>query len=68
MADDDSLVGSDEASAILGIHRATLLRWAADPANPLIPIHRLPGPNGAMLFSRAQVRRIASQRAARKAS
>lgn len=50
---DEPLIGSDEASELLGVHRATFLRWVAD--GRITPRHQLPGTNGAKLFSRAEV-------------
>lgn len=60
---DSTLIGSDEASDIIGVHRATLLRWVADKV--IKPAHQLPGANGAYLFERADVERLAAERAAR---
>jgi excisionase family DNA binding protein len=56
-----SLVGSDEASEMLGVHRATFLRWVADGV--IEPVHQLPGANGAYLFERAAVQRLAADKA-----
>ena len=50
---DETLLGSDEASTILGVHRATFLRWVAD--GDIEAVHQLPGVNGAKLFRRADV-------------
>ena len=42
---------------MLGVHRATFLRWVADGV--IEPVHQLPGANGAYLFERAAVQRLA---------
>ena len=60
------MIGSDEASELLGVHRATLLRWVAD--GRLKPVHQLPGPNGAYLFRRADVEKLRDDIAAKAAS
>jgi excisionase family DNA binding protein len=62
---DEPLIGSDEASELLGIHRATLLRWVA--SGRVTAVHQLPGANGAYLFSRPQIVRLAQRRIAAKA-
>ena len=54
------LVGSDEASRICGVHRATFLRWAE--AGDITPVHQLPGGNGAYLFRRADVEQLRDER------
>ena len=63
---DDPLVGSDEAAEILGVHRATLLRWVA--AGKLDIIHKGRGVNGAVVLSRPQVLRLARDRLARESA
>jgi predicted site-specific integrase-resolvase len=55
----DSLIGSDDAAKILRVHRATFLRWLA--AGLITPVTQLPGPNGAYLFERADVERLAAE-------
>lgn len=60
------LIGSAEAAAILGINKATLTRWVLKDI--VTPVHKLPGPFGAYLFSRPQIMRLAQQRIARRAS
>jgi excisionase family DNA binding protein len=57
----ETLIGSDEASKILGVHRATFLRWVEDGV--IKPVHQLPGVNGAKLFDRAEVERLAQAKA-----
>ena len=58
----DSLVSSDDASKILGVHRATFLRWVADGL--IKPVHELPGIRGAKLFRRTDVEKLADEKAA----
>lgn len=58
----DTLIGSDEASKILGVHRATFLRWVEDGL--IRPVTQLPGANGAKLFERADVERLKAEKAA----
>ena len=58
---DEALVGSDEASRILGIHRATFLRWVADGL--IAPVHETPGIRGAKVFRRADVEQLAREKA-----
>jgi DNA-binding transcriptional MerR regulator len=57
-----TLIGSDEASKILGVHRATFLRWVEDEV--IKPVTQLPGINGAKLFDRDDVERLAESKAA----
>jgi excisionase family DNA binding protein len=52
------LIGSAEACQILGIHGSTLGRWVK--AGRITPVTQLPGTNGAMLFARADVERLAA--------
>lgn len=59
---DDKLVGSDEARKILGVHRATLLRWVADGV--ITPVHEFPGPRGAKLYRLADVEKLRDAKAA----
>lgn len=62
---DSELVGSDEASRIIGIPRSTFMRHVADGF--IEPVHVMPGVSGAMLFSRSYIQTLtaASIRAAR---
>jgi predicted site-specific integrase-resolvase len=53
------LIGSAEACQILGIHGSTLGRWVK--AGRIAPVTQLPGANGAMLFSRSDVLRLAAE-------
>lgn len=57
----ESLIGSDEASKVLGVHRATFLRWVEDGV--IEPVTQLPGQNGAYLFDRADVEALKATRA-----
>lgn len=61
MASPIDLIGSAESCHILGIHPATLHRWVRDRI--LIPVHRLPGKNGAHLFNRVDVEALRDERA-----
>ena len=57
------LAGSAEACRILGdISRSTLTRWVE--SGQITPVHKLPHENGAFLFARAEVERVAAERAA----
>lgn len=57
------MIGSAEACQVLGgIDRSTLSRWVQ--LKKLQPVLRLPGARGAMLFRRADVERLARERAA----
>jgi hypothetical protein len=57
----DSLIGTDEASKICRVHRATFLRWVDEGA--IEPVHEGAGPRGAKLFNRADVLQLAADRA-----
>lgn len=61
MPKQSGLIGSAEACRILEIHPATLLRWIEN--DKLTPAHKLPAKNGAYLFNRADVERLAIERA-----
>lgn len=54
-------MGSKEACRVLDVDRATLTRWAA--AGRVVVVHKLPGRNGAFLFDRDDVARLAAERA-----
>ena len=58
-------VGSAETCQLLEIHPATLLRWIK--ADKIMPVHKLPGDNGAYLFHRADVEKLAAERAEQSA-
>lgn len=66
MSADEPLIGAEEAAELLGVHRATLLRWAA--AGKLDIIHKGRGVNGAVILSRSQVLRLARERLARESA
>lgn len=61
MPDSTDLIGSKEACGILDVDKSTLTRWAADGV--LVPVYKLPGRNGPFVFNRADVERLADQRA-----
>lgn len=54
------LVGTAEICRTLEVNPATVSRWVK--AKKLHPVHRLPGKNGALLFTRAEVDRFVSER------
>lgn len=54
---DPDLVGSAEASRILECHQVTVARLVS--SKKLTPAHKLPGKNGAYLFNRADVEKLA---------
>jgi excisionase family DNA binding protein len=56
------LIGSAEACKVLDIHPATLGRWVTQ--GRLTPAHKLPGRNGAYLFTRSDVERLRDELAA----
>lgn len=60
-----ALIGSTEACRILEIHPATLLRWIKQKR--IVPAHKLPSDNGAYLFKREDVDRLAADRAEQSA-
>jgi excisionase family DNA binding protein len=64
MANTD-LLGTVEAAEIIGCERSTLSRWIA--FGRILPAHKLPGRNGAVLFERAEVERAAEAYAAERA-
>ncbi len=57
----NDLIGSAEACRILGVDKATITRWVT--AGTLTPAHKLPGLNGAYLFTRADINQLAAERA-----
>lgn len=59
-------VGSEEASDICGVHRATFLRWV--DAGLITPVHQLAGLTGAKMFSRQDVEQLRDDRAKAAAS
>ena len=58
-----NMIGAAEAASILGVSRATLLRWAGSEA-PTLAGQKLPGETGAYIFDRADVEQLRDQLAA----
>jgi predicted site-specific integrase-resolvase len=56
-----SLISTAEAVEILDIDRSAFTRWVQ--MGRVKVAYRLPGPNGAYLFERAEIERIAAERA-----
>jgi excisionase family DNA binding protein len=56
---DDTLVGSEEASRIIGVPRSTFLRWVQRGRVP--GAVKMPGLSGAYLFRRADIEQLASE-------
>ncbi len=55
------MIGSLEAARILDVDRATVTRWALEGR---LAHQRLPGQTGAYVFDRADVEKLAKQKAA----
>lgn len=53
------LLATVEAAEIIGVERSTLSRWAA--SGRIKVAHQLPGRNGAVLFARSEVERVAHE-------
>lgn len=53
MPETSDLIGTAEASRILGIEKTTLTRWVAD--GRVTAEAKLPGKNGAFLFNRSEI-------------
>lgn len=53
MHNDQDLIGSSRAAALLGIDRATFNRWVS--ARRVVPAVEFPGKTGARLFHRADI-------------
>ncbi|HMJ84251.1 MAG TPA: hypothetical protein VK504_13820 [Vicinamibacterales bacterium] len=50
------LIGTGEAARILGVNRATIVRWVeAEPPTQLRYVDKLPGPLGGYLFDRGYI-------------
>lgn len=62
----EDLIGATEAREILGVSKDTLIRMIA--RGELTARHKLPGPNGAYLLSRAEVTSLAADREQAKAA
>lgn len=58
----EPLMGTTEATEELGVSKDTLIRMVA--RGEITPAHKLPGPNGAYLFRRADIGRLAAERQA----
>ena len=56
------LLATIEAAEVIGVERSTLSRWVA--SGRISIAHRLPGRNGAVLFARSEVERVAAAYAA----
>lgn len=52
------LLSTVEAAAIIGVERSTLSRWI--DSGRIAPALKLPGINGAHLFARSEVDRVAA--------
>jgi hypothetical protein len=59
-------IGTSEARALLGVSKDTLIRMAA--RGEITPLHKFPGPNGAYVFDRAEVEKVAAERSEKAAS
>jgi predicted site-specific integrase-resolvase len=59
MPDTDELIGTSDACRILDIHPATLGRWVA--SGKLRPASKLPKKNGAYIFERSEIERVAAE-------
>lgn len=58
---DEQFVGSVEAAEIVGVPYPTFMRWVA--GGRIAPVHENPGPTGAKVFRRADVERLAREKA-----
>ena len=61
MTQSSTLVGATEATGMLGVSKDTLIRMIA--RGVIKAAHKLPGPNGAYLFERAEIERAARVKA-----
>lgn len=59
------LLGAQEAATAIGIERSTVTRWI--DKGWLIPAQRIGGPNGALVFTRDEIERVAAWHKARLA-
>lgn len=62
MPDHTVLIGSTEAARTIGIDKSTLSRWSQE--GRIAVATRLPGKNGAVLFTSREVQRVAKIHAA----
>lgn len=53
------LIGTAEAATVIGVERSTLSHWIAK--GRITPHQKLPGRTGAVLFTRAEVERVARE-------
>jgi excisionase family DNA binding protein len=53
------LLGSREAAEMLGIDRATLVRWIE--GGKIVPLQKLPGKTGSYLFRREDVESLVAE-------
>jgi len=58
----ENWISSSDAADALGIDRSTLALWARE--GKIAPLMKLPGIRGAYVFDRAEVERLARERAA----
>ncbi len=63
-----NMIGAAEAADILGVSRATLLRWAGEEEDAKLPGQKLPGETGAYIFDRAVVEQLRDELAAEVAN
>lgn len=56
----EDLIGTAEICRLLHCNPATVGRWVA--GEKLKPAHKLPGKNGAFLFTRAELNRFIAER------
>lgn len=66
MPEPTDLLATVEAAKIIGVERSVLSRWVA--FGRIAVAHQLPGRNGAMLFDRSEVDRVAAEYAAERRS
>lgn len=61
----EDFISSQEALRILRVALCTLTRWAAD--GKITPAYKMPGSNGAFLWRRTDVVKLAEERTAAQA-
>lgn len=52
-------LGTVEAAERIGVERSTLSRWVA--SGRIVPLHKLPGRTGVVLFDPAEVERVRNE-------
>lgn len=62
----NDLLGTVEAAEVIGVERSTLSRWI--DSGRISYLRKLPGKNGAVLFARDEVERVAKDYAAQLAA